>query len=440
MCDNNCHECNECRPPTSNQTAALAYIKGKDALGCNKYDGVVSVVQDGVQGLPTGNVINEGDTISIIGADGLQHLVTLPISGVQTEIIDCSDVAACQVILNLITADAVLATRIEDLEDTFCTRVAACIDATLCSRVQTCMQPIIDTLTSRLATAETDIDALQAFVANICANIATCLVPINNTLTAHQAFIDNICTNIAPCLVPINTTLTDLVDNFCTKVAACSVVVNLQNAVTALTTRVTNAEATLAAHQAFIDNICTNITSCLVPLTNRVTDVEQDLATIYIETERGTAFSTQKHNLNPVVDDILTDPFSVTINNVENAPITVSLEAIHRYRVVMGSQTNAFWSIESNVSLEVSYDSGLTWIINHVPGHRIDLETAGVTLNSLSYPIFLGTINIPVGGSTTIMLRQRLNTLFKYGVLGDLTYDYTQINLNWSYPIIRHVP
>ena len=415
MCDNNCHECNECRPPTSNQTAALAYIKGKDALGCNKYDGVVSVVQDGVQGLPTGNVINEGDTISIIGADGLQHLVTLPISGVQTEIIDCSDVAACQVILNLITADAVLATRIEDLEDTFCTRVAACIDATLCSRVQTCMQPIIDTLTSRLATAETDIDALQAFVANICANIATCLVPINNTLT-------------------------DLVDNFCTKVAACSVVVNLQNAVTALTTRVTNAEATLAAHQAFIDNICTNIASCLVPLTNRVTDVEQDLATIYIETERGTAYSTQKHNLNPIVDDILTNPFSATINNIENVPITVSLEAIHRYRVVMASQTNAFWSIESNVSLEVSYDSGLTWVSNHIPGHRIALETAGVTLNSLSYPIFLGTINIPVGGSTTIMLRQRLNSVFKYGVLGDLTYDYTQCILNWSYPIIRHVP
>lgn len=415
MCDNNCHECNECRPPTSNQTAALAYIKGKDAQGCNKYDGIVSVVQDGVQGLPTGNVINEGDTISIIGADGLQHPVTLPISGVQTEIIDCSDVAACQVILNLITADAVLATRIEDLEDTFCTRVAACIDATLCSRVQTCMQPIIDTLTSRLDTAETDIDALQAFVANICANIATCLVPIN-------------------------TTLTDLVDNFCTKVAACSVVVNLQNAVTALTTRVTNAEATLAAHQAFIDNICTNIASCLVPLTNRVTDVEQDLATIYIETERGTAFSTHKHNLNPVVDDILTEPFSATINNIENVPITVSLEAIHRYRVVMGSQTNAFWSIESNVSLEVSYDSGLTWVSNHIPGHRIALETAGVTLNSLSYPIFLNTINIPVGGSTTIMLRQRFNSVFKYGVLGELTYDYTQCILNWSYPIIRHVP
>ena len=415
MCDNNCHECNECRPPTSNQTAALAYIKGKDAQGCNKYDGIVSVVQDGVQGLPTGNVINEGDTISIIGADGLQHLVTLPISGVQTEIIDCSDVAACQVILNLITADAVLATRIEDLEDTFCTRVAACIDATLCSRVQTCMQPIIDNLTSRLDTAETDIDALQAFVANICANIATCLVPIN-------------------------TTLTDLVDNFCTKVAACSVVVNLQNAVTALTTRVTNAEATLAAHQAFIDNICTNIASCLVPLTTRVTDVEQDLATIYIETERGTAFSTHKHNLNPVVDDILTEPFSATINNIENVPITVSLEAIHRYRVVMASQTNAFWSIESNVSLEVSYDSGLTWVSNHIPGHRIALETAGVTLNSLSYPIFLYTINIPVGGSTTIMLRQRLNSVFKYGVLGELTYDYTQCILNWSYPIIRHVP
>lgn len=440
MCDNNCHECNECRPPTSNQTAALAYIKGKDALGCNKYDGVVSVVQDGVQGLPTGNVINEGDTISIIGADGLQHLVTLPISGVQTEIIDCSDVAACQVILNLITADAVLATRIEDLEDTFCTRVAACIDATLCSRVQTCMQPIIDTLTSRLATAETDIDALQAFVANICANIATCLVPINNTLTAHQAFIDNICTNIAPCLVPINTTLTDLVDNFCTKVAACSVVVNLQNAVTALTTRVTNAEATLAAHQAFIDNICTNIASCLVPLTDRVTDVEQDLATIYVDTVRVTTAGINNDVLNPAVGDIISNPYSTTIINTESVPIVVNFDTFYKHIIQFGTNDNTAWQSYVAVGLQFSADNGTTWSSISIPMHTASMQTSGFIGDTWTYTRSRPSVTIPVGGSITVLMQQVIESK-NYQGTSVPTVDFQNVNceLTWWYSILRHV-
>lgn len=440
MCDNNCHECNECRPPTSNQTAALAYIKGKDALGCNKYDGVVSVVQDGVQGLPTGNVINEGDTISIIGADGLQHPVTLPISGVQTEIIDCSDVAACQVILNLITADAVLATRIEDLEDTFCTRVAACIDAALCSRVQTCMQPIIDTLTSRLNTAETDIDALQAFVANICANIATCLVPINNTLTAHQAFIDNICTNIAPCLAPINTTLTDLVDNFCTKVAACSVVVNLQNAVTALTTRVTNAEATLAAHQAFIDNICTNIASCLVPLTTRVTDVEQDLATIYVDTVRVATTGTNIDVSNPAVGDIISTPFSTTITNTETVPIVVNFDTFYKHIVQFGTNVNTSWQSYVTVDLRFSSDNGATWSSIAIPTHTAAMQNSGFIGDTWTYTRSRPSVTIPVGGSITVLMQQQIESK-DYQGLAVPTVDFQNVNceLTWWYSVLRHI-
>lgn len=415
MCDNNCHECNECRPPTSNQTAALAYIKGKDALGCNKYDGVVSVVQDGVQGLPTGNVINEGDTISIIGADGLQHLVTLPISGVQTEIIDCSDVAACQVILNLITADAVLATRIEDLEDTFCTRVAACIDATLCSRVQTCMQPIIDTLTSRLATAETDIDALQAFVANICANIATCLVPIN-------------------------TTLTDLVANFCTKVAACSVVVNLQNAVTALTTRVTNAEATLAAHQAFIDNICTNIASCLVPLTNRVTDVEQDLATIYVDTVRVTTAGINNDVLNPAVGDIISNPYSTTIINTESVPIVVNFDTFYKHIIQFGTNDNTAWQSYVAVDLQFSADNGTTWSSISIPTHTASMQTSGFIGDTWAYTRSRPSVTIPVGGSITVLMQQVIESKSYQGTSVP-TVDFHNVNceLTWWYSILRHV-
>lgn len=415
MCDNNCHECNECRPPTSNQTAALAYIKGKDALGCNKYDGVVSVVQDGVQGLPTGNVINEGDTISIIGADGLQHLVTLPISGVQTEIIDCSDVAACQVILNLITADAVLATRIEDLEDTFCTRVAACIDATLCSRVQTCMQPIIDTLTSRLNTAETDIDALQAFVANICANIATCLVPIN-------------------------TTLTDLVDNFCTKVAACSVVVNLQNAVTALTTRVTNAEATLAAHQAFIDNICTNIASCLVPLTTRVTDVEQDLATIYVDTVRVTTAGINNDVLNPAVGDIISNPYSTTITNTETVPIVVNFDTFYKHIIQFGTNVNTSWQSYVTVDLRFSSDNGVTWSSIAIPTHTAAMQNSGFIGDTWTYTRSRPSVTIPVGGSITVLMQQQIESLGYQG-LAVPTIDFQNVNceLTWWYSILRHV-
>jgi len=415
MCDNNCHECNECRPPTSNQTAALAYIKGKDALGCNKYDGVVSVVQDGVQGLPTGNVINEGDTISIIGADGLQHLVTLPISGVQTEIIDCSDVATCQVILNLITADAVLATRIEDLEDTFCTRVAACIDATLCSRVQTCMQPIIDTLTSRLNTAETDIDALQAFVANICANIATCLVPIN-------------------------TTLTDLVDNFCTKVAACSVVVNLQNAVTALTTRVTNAEATLAAHQAFIDNICTNIASCLVPLTTRVTDVEQDLATIYVDTVRVTTAGINNDVLNPAVGDIISNPYSTTITNTETVPIVVNFDTFYKHIIQFGTNVNTSWQSYVTVDLRFSSDNGVTWSSIAIPTHTAAMQNSGFIGDTWTYTRSRPSVTIPVGGSITVLMQQQIESL-DYQGLAVPTIDFQNVNceLTWWYSILRHV-
>jgi len=415
MCDNNCHECNECRPPTSNQTAALAYIKGKDALGCNKYDGVVSVVQDGVQGLPTGNVINEGDTISIIGADGLQHLVTLPISGVQTEIIDCSDVATCQVILNLITADAVLATRIEDLEDTFCTRVAACIDATLCSRVQTCMQPIIDTLTSRLNTAETDIDALQAFVANICANIATCLVPIN-------------------------TTLTDLVDNFCTKVAACSVVVNLQNAVTALTTRVTNAEATLAAHQAFIDNICTNIASCLVPLTTRVTDVEQDLATIYVDTVRVTTAGINNDVLNPAVGDIISNPYSTTITNTETVPIVVNFDTFYKHIIQFGTNVNTSWQSYVTVDLRFSSDNGVTWSSIAIPTHTAAMQNSGFIGDTWTYTRSRPSVTIPVGGSITVLMQQQIESLGYQG-LAVPTIDFQNVNceLTWWYSILRHV-
>ena len=415
MCDNNCHECNECRPPTSNQTAALAYIKGKDALGCNKYDGVVSVVQDGVQGLPTGNVINEGDTISIIGADGLQHPVTLPISGVQTEIIDCSDVAACQVILNLITADAVLATRIEDLEDTFCTRVAACIDATLCSRVQTCMQPIIDTLTSRLNTAETDIDALQAFVANICANIATCLVPIN-------------------------TTLTDLVDNFCTKVAACSVVVNLQNAVTALTTRVTNAEATLAAHQAFIDNICTNIASCLVPLTTRVTDVEQDLATIYVDTVRVTTAGINNDVLNPAVGDIISNPYSTTITNTETVPIVVNFDTFYKHIIQFGTNVNTSWQSYVTVDLRFSSDNGVTWSSIAIPTHTAAMQNSGFIGDTWTYTRSRPSVTIPVGGSITVLMQQQIESLGYQG-LAVPTIDFQNVNceLTWWYSILRHV-
>ncbi len=415
MCDNNCHECNECRPPTSNQTAALAYIKGKDALGCNKYDGVVSVVQDGVQGLPTGNVINEGDTISIIGADGLQHPVTLPISGVQTEIIDCSDVAACQVILNLITADAVLATRIEDLEDTFCTRVAACIDAALCSRVQTCMQPIIDTLTSRLNTAETDIDALQAFVANICANIATCLVPIN-------------------------TTLTDLVDNFCTKVAACSVVVNLQNAVTALTTRVTNAEATLAAHQAFIDNICTNIASCLVPLTTRVTDVEQDLATIYVDTVRVTTAGINNDVLNPAVGDIISNPYSTTITNTETVPIVVNFDTFYKHIIQFGTNVNTSWQSYVTVDLRFSSDNGVTWSSIAIPTHTAAMQNSGFIGDTWTYTRSRPSVTIPVGGSITVLMQQQIESLGYQG-LAVPTIDFQNVNceLTWWYSILRHV-
>lgn len=415
MCDNNCHECNECRPPTSNQTAALAYIKGKDALGCNKYDGVVSVVQDGVQGLPTGNVINEGDTISIIGADGLQHLVTLPISGVQTEIIDCSDVATCQVILNLITADAVLATRIEDLEDTFCTRVAACIDATLCSRVQTCMQPIIDTLTSRLNTAETDIDALQAFVANICANIATCLVPIN-------------------------TTLTDLVDNFCTKVAACSVVVNLQNAVTALTTRVTNAEATLAAHQAFIDNICTNIASCLVPLTTRVTDVEQDLATIYVDTVRVTTAGINNDVLNPAVGDIISNPYSTTIINTESVPIVVNFDTFYKHIIQFGTNDNTAWQSYVAVDLQFSADNGTTWSSISIPMHTASMQTSGFIGDTWTYTRSRPSVTIPVGSSITVLMQQVIESKSYLGTSVP-TVDFQNVNceLTWWYSILRHV-
>ena len=415
MCDNNCHECNECRPPTSNQTAALAYIKGKDALGCNKYDGVVSVVQDGVQGLPTGNVINEGDTISIIGADGLQHPVTLPISGVQTEIIDCSDVAACQVILNLITADAVLATRIEDLEDTFCTRVAACIDAALCSRVQTCMQPIIDTLTSRLNTAETDIDALQAFVANICANIATCLVPIN-------------------------TTLTDLVDNFCTKVAACSVVVNLQNAVTALTTRVTNAEATLAAHQAFIDNICTNIASCLVPLTTRVTDVEQDLATIYVDTVRVTTAGINNDVSNPAVGDIISNPYSTTITNTETVPIVVNFDTFYKHIIQFGTNVNTSWQSYVTVDLRFSSDNGVTWSSIAIPTHTAAMQNSGFIGDTWTYTRSRPSVTIPVGGSITVLMQQQIESLGYQG-LAVPTIDFQNVNceLTWWYSILRHV-
>lgn len=415
MCDNNCHECNECRPPTSNQTAALAYIKGKDALGCNKYDGVVSVVQDGVQGLPTGNVINEGDTISIIGADGLQHPVTLPISGVQTEIIDCSDVATCQVILNLITADAVLATRIEDLEDTFCTRVAACIDATLCSRVQTCMQPIIDTLTSRLNTAETDIDALQAFVANICANIATCLVPIN-------------------------TTLTDLVDNFCTKVAACSVVVNLQNAVTALTTRVTNAEATLAAHQAFIDNICTNIASCLVPLTTRVTDVEQDLATIYVDTVRVTTAGINNDVSNPAVGDIISNPYSTTITNTETVPIVVNFDTFYKHIIQFGTNVNTSWQSYVTVDLRFSSDNGVTWSSIAIPTHTAAMQNSGFIGDTWTYTRSRPSVTIPVGGSITVLMQQQIESLGYQG-LAVPTIDFQNVNceLTWWYSILRHV-
>ncbi len=415
MCDNNCNECNECRPPTSNQTAALAYIKGKDTQGCNKYDGVVSVVQDGVQGLPPGLPAGDGSIITLIGADGLSHVVTIPQSGTQTSIEDCADVAACPVIVNLIAADAALDARVDSIENTFCIRVASCIDATLCNRVQACMQPIITTINNRLDAAEIDIDVLQAFVANICINIE-------------------------PCLTNINTTLANLITNFCTTVAACPVIVNMQAAITALTTRVINAETTLAAHQTFIDNICANIASCLIPLTNRVTAVEQDLATIYVDTVRVATTGTNIDVSNPAIGDLISTPFSTTITNTETVPIVVNFDTFYKHIIQFGTNVNTSWQSYVTVDLRFSSDNGATWSSVAIPTHTAAMQNSGFIGDTWTYTRSRPSVTIPVGGSITVLMQQQIESLGYQG-LAVPSIDFQNVNceLTWWYSILRHV-